>query len=243
MRGFIMAALLLLALPLCAEEKAAERSAAEKYNSGDYLGAVELYQQEAEADPGNPYVLYNLANSYFKSGDGDKALVYYFRAFKILPRDADIRHNLSFALQSTGQKLVPDGIPDMAFNLYHYYSLAELKGLCALFAWLSAILLMIYLFGGKNGKVKGAVLICGGIFILLGIWLLARYPSDTQRVAVVTVPRAELRSGPGDNFPVSVTVPRAHLLLIEDGKGEWDKVSIKDTNSSGWVLNKSIEEI
>lgn len=243
MRGFIMAVLLFFAMPLTAGDNGGAQTAAEKYNSGDYLGAVELYQREAEAEPDNPYVLYNLANSYFKAGDGDKALVYYFRAFKILPRDGDIRHNLAFALQSTGQKLVPDGIPDMVFNLYHYYSVSELKGLCAFFAWLGAILLAVYLFGGKNGKIKTAALICGGIFVLSGVWFAARYPSDTQRVSVVTVPRAELRSGPGDNFPVSVTVPRAHLLLIEDGKGEWDKVSIKDTNSSGWVLSKSIEEI
>lgn len=241
MRSLLLALLLMAAFPLCAQET--EKGPAEKYNSGDYLGAAQDYQLKAEAEPDNPYVLYNLANSYFKSGDGDKALVYYLRAFRLLPRDADIRHNLAFALQSTGQKLVPDGMPDTVFNLYNYYSLAELKGLCALFAWLSAFSVLAYLFSGRSKRVRSFCFISCALFAFFALWLTLRYPAGSQRLAVVTVPRAELRSGPGENFPVGLSVPRAHLLVIADSKGEWDHVNIKDTDSSGWVLKKSLEEI
>ena len=242
MRCFVATLLLMLALPVFPLGNE-EPSAAEKYNSGDYLGAAQDYLVQAQAYPGNPYILYNLGNSYFKAGDTDKALVYYLRAFKILPRDADIRHNLAFTLQATGQKLVPDGIPDMVFNLYYYFSVPEMKGLCAAFAWLTAILLIVYFFLGRSERVKTAGFISLALFVFLGFWLLARYPSSAERIAVVTVPRAELRSGPGDNFPVGVTVPRARVLSIEDNKGEWSKVVVKGGDSSGWVLDNSIEEI
>lgn len=241
MRAFILSIMLFAAFPLFAQET--EKNAAEKYNSGDYLGAAEEYQLKAEAEPNNPYILYNLANSYFKSGDGDKALVYYLRAFKLLPRDADIRHNLAFALQATGQKLVPDGMPDTVFNLYNYYSLAELKGLCALFAWLLAFSVLAYFFLGRGKRIKFVCFAAGALFVFFAVWFSLRYPAGSQKLALVTVPRAELRSGPGENFPVGLSVPRAHLLVIADSKGEWDYVNIKDTDSSGWVLKKSLEEI
>lgn len=241
MRAFILSIMLFAAFPLFAQET--EKNAAEKYNSGDYLGAAEEYQLKAEAEPNNPYILYNLANSYFKSGDGDKALVYYLRAFKLLPRDADIRHNLAFALQATGQKFVPDGMPDTVFNLYNYYSLAELKGLCALFAWLLAFSVLEYFFLGRGKRIKFVCFAAGALFVFFAVWFSLRYPAGSQKLALVTVPRAELRSGPGENFPVGLSVPRAHLLVIADSKGEWDYVNIKDTDSSGWVLKKSLEEI
>ena len=197
-------------------------SAAEKYNTGDYLAAVELYHQALQDEPSNPYLLYNLGNSYFKAGDPDKALVYYWRAFKVLPRDNDIRHNLSFAMKTTGQTFIPEDIPESVFIFYNYFSFEELKGFCTLFAWLFVILFICYLFFGKTGL---------------------RYESAKERLAVVTTARAELRSGPGDNFPVSVSVPKAHLLTVEDSKGDWYLVRVQDDTSKGWVLKKFIEEI
>lgn len=218
-------------------------SAAEKYNAGDYLAAVELYHQALQDEPSNPYLLYNLGNSYFKAGDPDKALVYYWRAFKVLPRDNDIRHNLSFAMKTTGQTFIPEDIPESVFIFYNYFSFEELKGFCTLFAWLFVILFICYLFFGKKKLVRLFCSICIVLFTIFAVWTGLRYESAKERLAVVTTARAELRSGPGDNFPVSVSVPKAHLLTVEDSKGDWYLVRVQDDTSKGWVLKKFIEEI
>ena len=220
-----------------------KESAAETYNSGDYLAAAELYQKALENEPSNPYILYNLGNSYFKAGDPDKALVYYWRAFKILPRDSDIRHNLAFAMKSTGQTFIPEDIPQSVFVFYNYFSFMELKGFCTLFIWLFVILFVCYLFLGKKKLIRLFCGICVLLFAAFAVWAGLRYESAIERLAVVTAARAELRSGPGDNFPVSVSVPKAHLLTVEDSKGDWYLVNVKDDTSKGWVLKKSIEEI
>ena len=221
----------------------AVQNAAEKYNAGDYLAAAELYRQALKDDTENPYILYNLANSYFKAGDADKALVYYWRAFNILPRDGDIRHNLAFAMKSTGQTFIPEDIPQSVFVFYNYFSFAELKGFCAVFVWLFSLLLIVYLLSGKKKSIRFLSSICFFVFVFFAVWTAARYSAASSRLAVVTAARAELRSGPGDNFPVSLSVPRAHLLSVEDSKGDWYLVNLKDAASKGWVLKKSIEEI
>lgn len=215
------------------------------YNRGEYLGAAQAYNAQIKASSAdlNPYLFYNLANSYFKAGDPDKAIVNYYRAFRLLPRDKDIRSNLAFALDSTGQRLVAEGVPQAAFILYKWFSLAELKGLVWVFAWICTVIFLILSLGYKKDLSKKALGVCGLFLVFFGIWYISRLQGESERLAVVIVPRAEVRSGPGDNFPVSLSVPRAHLVTITDTKDDWDEVELASEKTSGWVLNKSIEEI
>jgi len=205
------------------------------YDSGDYLGAAAQYEAQIKSGRGqsNPFLYYNLGNSYFKAGEIDKAIINFYRAFNILPRDRDIRGNLAFALASTGQRLAPEGMPAIAFNLYHFFSITELKGIVWLAVWLFAGTLCVYPFTRR----KRMLFIAGAVLIFFGAWYLMRLPEAGQRKAVVIVPRAEVRSGPGDSFPVSLSLPRAYIVVITDTKGDFAEVA------GGWVLKKSIEEI
>ena len=225
---------LILALPSAAQ------TAAELYNKGDYHAAAAQYEKEAR--PGaNAFIYYNLANSYFKAGDIDRAIINYFRAFNLLPRDADIRANLAFALNSTGQKLVPEGVPQIAFNIYYYLSIRELSGAFWAALWLFALCFCFYVFTNKKNAGKKAIIISGAVFIFFALWYFARLPSAMARRAVTTAPRAEVRSGPGETFPVSLSLPRAYVIIINDTKGDW--AEIRANGGTGWVLKKSIEEI
>ncbi|MDR0735155.1 MAG: tetratricopeptide repeat protein, partial [Elusimicrobiota bacterium] len=116
--------IILLLTPFYASAQTAA-DAAELYNKGDYGGAAAKYEELLKsASDGfrNPYLYYNLANSYFKAGEPDKAVINYYRAFNILPRDKDIKRNLAFALNASGQKLVPEGVPQAAFDIYYWLS-------------------------------------------------------------------------------------------------------------------------
>ncbi len=228
-----------------AAPKAAQNvSAGELYNRGDYLGAAQAYEKELLANTlPSPYLYYNLANSYFKSGDPDKAIVNYYRAFRLLPRDKDIKRNLAFALNSTGQKLMPEGMPQAAFDAFYLLSARELRGVMWFLGWIFALCFAGVMFGYKKDFCKKAVAASGILLALCSIWYTARLQGDSSPLAVVVVSRAEVRSGPGENFPVSLSVPRAHLVTLSDGKGIWAEIEIPSEQAKGWVLKKSIEEI
>ena len=100
-------------------------TAQELFDSGNYLGAVAEYQKQINNGYNDSYAYYNLANSYFKAGDLDKALINYYRAFRKNPRDMDIINNLSFTLEKTGQALIPDNMPKAVFLAYNFFSLKE----------------------------------------------------------------------------------------------------------------------
>ena len=219
------------------------KTAQDLFNEGNYLAAAVEYQKKIAASPRDSYAYYNLANSYFKAGDLDKALVNYYRAFRLNPRDKDIINNLSFTLQKTGQNLIPENMPRSIFLIYHYFSLQELKGLAFISLWLFAIVSTFMLsFKYRPFLVKIAVVsLCSTLFFTC--FYLLRVKKDVQNLAVVTAPRAELRSGPSENFPVALNVPRAQLLEVHDKKGDWYEVSVGSEGAFNWVPKKNIEVI
>ncbi len=219
------------------------KTAQELFDNGNYLGAVSEYQKQIDNGDTNAYAYYNLANSYFKAGDLDKALVNYYRAFRLNPRDKDIINNLSFTLEKTGQSLIPDSMPRSVFLAYNYLSLKELKGLAFIGLWLVAISVTFFVFFKyRRFWLKAlAFSLCFALFFA-GFYLI-RAKKELQDLAVVIAPRAELRSGPSENFPVALNVPRAQLLEIHDKKDDWVEVSLGNENNFTWVQQKYIEII
>ena len=219
------------------------KTAQELFDNGNYLRAAEEYQKQIDNGDNNAYTYYNLANSYFKAGDLDKALTNYYRAFRINPRDKDIINNLSFTLEKTGQSLIPETMPRSVFFAYNYFSLKELKGLAFIGQWLVAISVTFFVFFKyRRFWLKAVILsLCFTLFFT-GFYLI-RAKKELQDLAVVTAPRAELRSGPSENFPVALNVPRAQLLEVRDKKGDWIEVSVRNENNFAWVQQKYIEVI
>ena len=222
---------------------AQESEAQKAYNQGNYLQAAQLYQAQLQNTPKPSAVLYyNLANSYYKLGLTPKALAGYYRAWRLNPRDKDIRHNLTFVMAQNGHSLIPTDVPESAFNLFFYLSIIELEGLLWLLGWLFALVLILVLITG-NKKLK-QVLILTTIFIgLVGVWYWARLPFDTKPIAVINKTKAEVRSGPGENFPVNLSIPRNHIVEVKDRKGDWLQILIPSENTQGWILKEDLEEI
>jgi hypothetical protein len=134
-------------------------------------------------------------------------------------------------------------MPRSVFLLYNYFSLKELKGLAFIGLWLVAISVAFFVFFKYRRFWLKAVIfsLCFALFFT-GFYLI-RAKKELQDLAVVIAPRAELRSGPSENFPVALNVPRAQLLEIHDRKGDWVEVSLGNENNFTWVQQKYLEII
>lgn len=235
---FAAAGLLLLANFLWAQN--GMEQAEEAYRQGKFSAALGLYEEELKNRPNDPFVYYNIGNCYFKMGSKGLAAANYYRAFKLAPRDSDIRHNLSFALSSGGERFVPAGMPVVLHQAFFALSYEELQGLFLLLFWISCTLGSVWLVKRKFGRVLATVVI---VFILCGGWLWWRHTLETEPLAVVAAPSAEIRSGPGTNFPASATAAQGHLLLVLDGKDSWYNVIVKSQGLKGWVEKSAVEKI
>ena len=235
--------LLLCILSICFPTVHAQDFAARAeslYRSGQYAQALLNYEQALKNSPNNPYLYYNIGNCYFKMGSKGLATANYYRAFNLLPRDPDIRHNLALALSSGGEHLVPPGVPVTLHKALYWFSLSELKGLVCVLGWLLCIGAGLWFLTRKGGK---ATVVLGALFIGCAGWFYVRHTWQTQPLAVVAAPVVEVRSGPGQNFPASASVQQGHLVELVDHKDNWQQVIVKSQGLKGWVENSALERI
>lgn len=218
------------------------------YQKGEYDRAADAYRSLLEENPSNPFLHYNLANAYFKQGTGTtlgSAVAEYWRAYKLLPRDSDIRYNLDFALKRAGDTLVPAGIPGFLHYLFHILSESELAGVFWIGWWVFLLLGSLYMLTKANLRsnlrlyIVASLLIC----VMSGSWWGLRRLGDIPNMGVILDANAEARSGPGSNFSVSFNAPEGRRISIISRQGDWIEIDMLKEGLRGWVPSKSVEQV
>ena len=155
--------LLLILVPFYIQAGDLTQQAESFYREGKYAQALSTYEQALKNAPNDPFLYYNIGNCYFKMGSKGLAVAYYYRAFRLNPTHSDIRHNLSLALASGGDSLVPTGMPEALHRALYALPLAELKGVLCLLGWTLCLVLGLWLFTRKASKLALGI---GILFVL-----------------------------------------------------------------------------
>lgn len=216
------------------------QQAEELYRQGKFSAALSAYENLLKNNTNDPFVYYNIGNCYFKMGSKGLAAANYFRAFRLAPRDADIRHNLTLALASGGERLVPAGVPVVLHKAFFFLSYPELKGLTQALFWLACLLGAGCVL--RRRWSRGLTLVCLLLVCCSG-WLYVRGQLAKKEWAVIASAAAEIRSGPGMNFPASANVAQGHLVTILDGKDAWYEVVVTSQGIKGWIEKNALEKI
>lgn len=236
--------LAVFAAPACRAQPPSVAQAGTMYKEGKFVEAAQAYAELSASDPDNPYLHYNLGNAYFRANRLGRAVASYSRAFRLLPRDPDIRYNLNFAMKRAGEELVPAGVPSALHRAYHLLSEAELKGLCWALLWLMLLGSSLYaLARNMRPALKTHLASAAGLLCALSLWLAARSFTSLSGAAVIVDGTAELRSGPGDNFSPSATVPEGRTVQVLDSNEGWEEVGLPREGIKGWVKSSSVEKI
>lgn len=237
-----MKALMLVVLLAAGARAQTAADAQKKYDAGDYAGAAQLYSQLAQKQPREGAWRYDLGNAYFKQGRLGPAIASYQRAFELSPRDGDARFNLDFALKRAGEELVPAGVPPLLFSLFHLLSDAELAGLHWLACWAALLLGAAWVLRpARRGALEPWAAGALAAWVVFGAWWGARRLVEPQQLAVVVAPTAELRSGPGEGFPVSFTVPEGRRVELVSEEGPWLEVVLPKEGAKGFMRADSVE--
>lgn len=238
--------LCLLALPGWAADGALSRGD-RLYEASKFAEAAAAYREAAAADPLEAAAHYNLGNAYYRmggAGDLARAIASYQRAFALSPRDPDVRHNLDFALRRAGETLVPTGMPSAAFVLFHLLSRTELAALHWLGLWALLLLASAALLReGWRERLRPWLLWAGVFWAAAGGWWGLLASTDIQAPAVILSGDAEVRSGPGLNFPVSFKAPEGRRVSVLDEKEGWLEIGVLKEGLRGWLPSDQVERI
>ncbi len=236
----VLGILALCLLSLSAGAQSPLEQAEQLYRQGKFSAALNEYETALKNYPNDPFVYYNIGNCYFKMGSRGLATANYYRAFRLAPRDPDIRHNLALTLGSSGERLVPAGVPVVLHRAFFYLSRAELKGITYLLFWWACAWIGISLL-----RRKWSIWATGACILVLisAAWLYTRTRLEQETLAVVAAPVAEVRSGPGTNFPASANVAQGHLVTVTDSKDAWNEVVVSSQGLKGWIEKDVLEKI
>jgi len=217
------------------------------YRDGKYAEAAAAYQKLLAQSKPSAALHYNLGNAYFKtgaSGDLGRAVAEYWRAYRLDPRDSDIRANLDFALKRSGESLVPAGIPPVLHAAFHWFGEGELLGLQWIGLWAALLLAAASLAWPARMSRRRPILIGAAAFwAAVAAWWGLRRAAQVQGPGVVLEDRVEARSGPGANFPVSFDAPEGRRVSILSESGDWLEVGVLKEGLKGWVPAKAVERI
>ena len=218
------------------------------YQQEDYQGALDNYLRIREAGFESPGLYYNIGNAYFKANELGRAILYYERARRLAPGDADILANLELARSLGADEIVPlprfwlFRVGSWWMNLFPRSLLIGLTAAGYLMT-AGAVVVLVLRPGAASWARRAAV--AGGILVLLlGATLAVRETGLGQApLAVVLAAEVGVQSAPSDD-------PALQLFVIHEGtrvrvdrrSEEWLEV-VLDDGKVGWVRAEVLEEV
>lgn len=229
------------------------------YLADDYALATTLYLDAEKESGSSSALLYNIGNSYYRSGEIGKAILYYKRALKLDPTNSDARQNLQFVMTKTVDKQddnrtfvrkvadnimfsnTPDGWAIMALVMF-----AVFLGAAAMYVFSGSVVIRkICFFGGL------IVLVLDGCVLYMA-QKTASIVSD-RSTAVVISPNVQLSTVPRVPKDKSEQAFQLHegavVDVVDSVKLSSDTVSplwleVKvDNVHRAWINSKDVERL
>jgi tetratricopeptide (TPR) repeat protein len=214
----------------------------EAYAAGLWQDALGSWLAIEESGSESAALYVNIGDAYFKSGELARAILYYERALKLDPSDADARHNLEFANGFVQDRI--DAVPEFFLKswLRRVGRILSSNGWTLLFFLLLAIAVaavLLFLLGPSQGARKA------GFYTALPTLLLAlaclafaaRQRSDYRNSdeAIITRPVSAVKSSPGSEGGKDLfLLHEGTKVRVTDRVGEWENITLAD-GRQGWI--------
>lgn len=224
-------------------------SANEAYNKAEYATALERYNAILDRGLHSAALYYNLANTYFKTEQLGKAILYYNRALRLAPADEDIRHNLEYAEQMTKDSI--EEIPEFILTTW----VRAVRGALSSTAWsvISLILLaaalamaLFYLLAQRLSLRKMGfytMVIAALLFILTSLFAWSeREMIVNSKEAIIMSSAVSIKSSPDRAATELFVLHEGTKVSIGHEIAGWAEVRISD-GRKGWVEQSRIEKI
>ncbi len=225
-------------------------SGVEAYTAGDYASALQDWEEIRSAGLMSKELYYNLGNAYFKTGEIAPAILWYERALRLDPSDADVRYNLEFARSQTQDRI--EEVPEIFFEAWGHSMCYLLPSntwavLSLVFLAITVVLALLFLLGSTRGR-RRLGFFAGLVTLLLTLlsWDFAQWQRSEalqQNRAIVMRPVSSVKSSPSaDTAKDLFILHEGTSVKILDTVSGYSNIEIAD-GRQGWIPSKDIEVI
>ena len=226
------------------------RSGVEAYTAGDYASALQDWEELRSAGLVSKELYYNLGNAYFKTEEIAPAILWYERALRLDPSDADIRYNLEFARSRTQDRI--DEVPEIFFEAWGHKMCYLLPSdtwavLSLVFLAATVALALLFLLGSTSGR-RRLGFFAGIVTLLLAFlgWDFAQWQRTEARrqdTAIVMRAVSSVKSSPSaDTAKDLFILHEGTRVKLLDSVSSYSNIELSD-GRQGWILTKDIEVI
>lgn len=217
------------------------------YIAGDHAAALKGYML-LELDSASADLYYNIGNCHFKLGNKAEAVLWYERAYRLAPGDADIRTNLDLARAQVVDRInaapgiaIGGGLSTwIAGRTIDTWAIRSLWACTATF-----VLLAASLFVGttvrRGLRISAAF---AGVFAVLAFGLAARRSSAVHdpSQAVVMTPKVDVKSEPRDSGTTVFVLHEGTKVSVTSTNTAWCEIELAN-GTVGWMKQADLERI
>lgn len=233
--------LLLINWPLIAQNDKLFEDGNVAYNTGNYEGAIESYEQIINNGETSAAVYYNLANSHYKLNSIAPAVYYYEKALQLDPNDADINNNLAQARNLVIDDILPrertslSALWNASVSIFGYNGWAWTA---IVFAFIFASLFILYYFSNKT-SIKRVFFSLSILFIFLTLFSLIfafqqKSLYSNNNYAIIFSQEAAVRDEPTLRSTESFYLHEGTKLRVLESYQNWIKFELEN-GLQGWM--------
>lgn len=219
------------------------------YRSGNYIKAIELYEQILKEKHRSAELYFNLGNAYYKQEEYAKAILNFERGRKMDPQNDDILFNLKMANLNTVDKIEP--IPQLFYERWweSYVNTFDADGwaqIAVILLWTSLGFATLYIFAGSIVMKKTWFMSAfAGLFFYIFLMIVS-HSADKQlnsnNAAIIINASAYVKSSPDGKSTNLFMLHAGTRIEILDQLQNWKKIKIANGNV-GWINKEAVEII
>lgn len=214
------------------------------YESGDFTGAIEHYNQLVGAEKMSSELYYNLGNAYYQTQELGEAIWAYEKALKLNPKNEHASYNLAFANKNTKDIVDPSGSEIKQWLIANTYGFGInfWSILSILFSVLLAGLIYLFFVTG-NKKTKNLALTTG--FIGLALFTLSLIFSfyhksfiTSQNEGIIIKDIVNVRTTPSAESTVAFELHEGTKISLLRRQNEWVEINLN--KNTGWLKQSEL---
>ncbi|MBI5142171.1 MAG: hypothetical protein HZA20_08290 [Nitrospirae bacterium] len=214
------------------------------YEKGDYRQAAKQFESIAGSGVTSGGLFYNLGSAHLKNGDLGRAILWYERASRLMPGDADLEFNLKHARGMAKDQA--EGRQNMVARIIFFWRYAlssRAVRLCAiLFGAAFWIALAAWRMTSRR-ELRAAAIASGAAGLLFALTALYNYYDSASWGSAVILPdEVVVRSGVSDDSTEMFRLHAGAKVRVVDRQAGHAKI-IFSSDRIGWMRSADVEEI
>ncbi len=219
------------------------------YDHQQYDSAINMYQHVLKQGLVSPKLYFNLGDAYYRQKDMPSAILYFEKARKLDPNNADIQYNLNLA-----NTMIPDKIekvPEMFLKRWwnYLYNLFDANTWAVLsLVSLAVFAVLVGIFILSRGRNTRKISFFFGILMLMvtvaafGLASQKSYYMQHHNEAIIFTPVITAKSSPTPNSVDLFVIHQGTKVLLLDEVDGWEKIRLQN-GSIGWLPKQSMKKI